>query len=220
MVSRTGRPGRRGDHGFTIVELLVAITILGVITVPLGNVVISYLRSTDATTARLIESHDAQISSAYWAQDVASIGVHSPANPFGLIQSVETGVAYISSLYPCGTAGTTPIVSLAWDDASGPGVTATLVRVAYVVVPTATGPTELHRLRCNGSAEVVSDVILAHDLDPSTPPTVACPTTVAECTPGPPTTVPKTVQLTLTIKDPQNPGPAWVVRLTGQRRQS
>jgi prepilin-type N-terminal cleavage/methylation domain-containing protein len=208
---------RRGADGFTLVELLVAIVILGIITVPLSSVAIGFFRSADATTARLIESHDVQIATAYWAQDVASIGTHSTTSPFALNQSVETDVAYNAGLYQCGAAGTpNAIVRLAWDDSSGPGA-ATLVRVAYVVqaAPGQTQLTELHRLRCNGSAVVVSDVAVAHDLDPSTLPALVCSTT---CTASP--AVPRSVTLTLTIKDPKNLGGAYVVGLTGQRRQS
>jgi prepilin-type N-terminal cleavage/methylation domain-containing protein len=206
---------RRGADGFTLVELLIAIVILGIITVPLSNVVIGFFRSADATTARLIESHDVQIATAYWAQDVASIGTRSTTSPFALNQSVETGVAYNAGLYQCGAAGTpSAIVRLAWDYSSGPGTTATLVRVAYVV-QTFSGQTELHRLRCDGSAVVVSDVTVAHDLDPSTLPALVCSTS---CTASP--TVPKSLTLTLTIKDPKNLGAAYVVKLTGQRRQS
>ena len=203
---------RRGADGFTLVELLVAIVILGIITVPLSNVVIGYFRNADATTARLIESHDVQIASAYWAQDVASIGMRSTTSPFALNQSVETGGRH-QPVSPVRPARERAIVRLAWDDSSGPGVT-TLVRVAYVV-QTVSGQTELHRLRCEGSAAVVSDVTLAHDLDPSTPPALGCSTT---CTASP--AVPKSVTLTLTIKDPKNLGGAYVVTLTGQRRQS
>lgn len=208
------RPG--GDNGFTLVELIIAILIIGVITVPLGSVVIGYLHSTGSTTARLLESHDVQIASAYWAQDVDSIGTRSTTSPYPLTQSVETGVTYGSSLYPCGTAGTTPAVTLAWDDFTGPGAS-TLDRVAYLV-QTVSGQTQLHRLRCNGSAAVVSDVTVAHDLSPSTPPTVACSTS---CTGVPPLpAVPQTVTLTLTLTDPNSTDAPYVVSLTGQRRQS
>jgi len=203
---------RRGADGFTLVELLVAIVILGIITVPLSNVVIGYFRNTDATTARLIESHDAQISSAYWAQDVASIGTRSTTAPYPLNQSVWKGA---SSLYSCSTAGT-PIVSLAWDDFTSTG-TRTVVQVVYVA-QTVSGQTELHRVRCQGSPAMVSDVTLAHDL--STTPTVACGTSGVDnnCAAAP--DVLKFVTLTLTIKDPKNPGAPYVVNLTGQRRQS
>jgi len=215
--------GRGADKGFTLVELILAVIIIGVITVPLANVVIGYLKNVDATNARLIESHDVQIASAYWAQDVASLGTRSVTSPFPLTQSVETNVPYNSGHYPCGSdaTSTTPstpnaIVRLAWDDFSGPGAAA-VVRVVYVVVPTASGPSEMHRLRCQGSAAVVSDVTLAHDLDPSTPPALTCSTTCSGTGLMP---APKTVTLTLTLKDPKNLGAAYVVPLTGQRRQS
>lgn len=208
-----------GEGGFTLVELLLAIVIMGVISVPLSGVLIGYLQNTDTTMARLIESHDVQIASAYWAQDAASIGTRSPTN--APKQSVERDVAYNSGLYPCGAAGTpNAIVRLAWDDFSvdptTKAVTATVVSVAYVVVSTASGPTELHRLRCQGSAAVVSDVTLAHDLDPSTLPALTCGTPTTCTTP----VVPVTLELTLSIKDPKNEGTAYVVPLTGQRRQS
>ena len=68
--------------------------------------------------------------------------------------------------------------------------------------------------RAFGSAVVVSDVTVAHDLDTSTVPVLVCSTT---CTAP---AVPKSVSLTLNIKDPKNLGAAYVVTLTGQRRQS
>ncbi len=216
MMSGTGPRSPGADDGFTLVELIIAVLIMGVITVPLGDVVIGFLRNSDATTARLLESHDVQITSAYWAQDVASIGIRSPTSPYPLTQSVETGVPYASSQFPCGKdikAKTTPIVTLAWDDSIAPDDT-TLVRVAYVV-QTVAGQSELHRLRCQGSAIVLSDVTLARSLDPSTPPEAKCST---DCAAAP--EVPATVKLNLTLKDPNNHDGPYAVLLTGQRRQS
>jgi prepilin-type N-terminal cleavage/methylation domain-containing protein len=206
---------RRGDKGFTLIELLVAIAIIGIITVPLSNVVIGFLHNSDATTARLTESHDAQIASAYWAQDVSSIGTRATTSPYALNQSIETGAAYNSGLYPCGASGTpAAIVRLAWDDYANATSNGTIVRVAYVV-ETVSGQTQLHRIRCNGSSTPISDTVLAHDLIAGTPPTVTCSST---CTAAP--AVPATVVLNLTIQDPKNTGAAYAVNLTGQRRQT
>lgn len=213
MTSQTEPRSLGAEGGFTLVELIIAVLIIGVIAVPLGDVVIGFLRNSDSTTARLLESHDVQITSAYWAQDVASIGTRSPTSPYPLTQSVETGVPYAASLFPCGTSGTTPVVTLAWDDSITPDDT-TLVRVAYVV-QTSAGQRELHRLRCQGSAIVLSDVTLARGLDPSTPPSAECST---DCAAAP--AVPRTVKLNLTLKDPQNRDDPYAVVLTGQRRQS
>lgn len=225
MSTRIGRrQGTVNDDGFTLVELIIAVVIIGVISVPLTGVILSYLKNSDATTARLLESHDAQIASAYWAQDVASVGVHSPASPYPLTQSVETSVVSSSSLFPCGTTWTTPttapIVTLAWDDFSGAGASVVKDLVAYVV-RTDTGETQLHRLRCNGSATAVSDTTVAHNLDPSTPPTVGCfgqSGNSTACSAAP--LVPETITLTLTLKNAGNRGAAYIVPLTGQRRQS
>jgi|BarGraIncu01121A_1022015.scaffolds.fasta_scaffold62143_1 prepilin-type N-terminal cleavage/methylation domain-containing protein len=224
MRNRTELRGPGGDDGFTLVELIIAIIIIGVITVPLGDVVIGFLRSSDATTARLLESHDVQIASAYWARDVTSIGMRIgpgesgfETTPFALKPSVAVGTdASLSSLPPCGTTGT-PIVRFAWDDFSESGVKS-IVQVAYVLET----PTELHRIRCNSAGD--SDITLTHDL--VTPPALACPqpgeptpppTPTPTCTPSP---VPKTFLLYLSVKDQGNSGDPYSVMLAGQRRES
>jgi prepilin-type N-terminal cleavage/methylation domain-containing protein len=198
---------KRADAGFTLIELLVAIVILGIISVPLANVVIGYLRNSDAPAARMSESHDAQISAAYFSRDVASIGVRATASPYALTQSVDKTNPGAWS-YPCAIVGSTPVVQFAWDDFSS----AMPVRVAYVV---AGGGTELHRLACSGSATPTSNVVLAHDLDPANPPIISCSPT---CTAPP--AVPATVTLALTIKDTRNRGLAYTISLSGQRRQT
>ena len=50
------------DAGFTLVELLVSLVVIGLIVVPLGNAVVSILRNADVTNGRLSESHHVQIT--------------------------------------------------------------------------------------------------------------------------------------------------------------
>ena len=91
---------RRNDCGFTLVELLVVITILGMIIAPLAGVVLSYVRTSTVTTARLAESHDVQITAAYWNQDVAGMGTRSTSGSNPFTQSIELNVAATGGLYP------------------------------------------------------------------------------------------------------------------------
>jgi prepilin-type N-terminal cleavage/methylation domain-containing protein len=209
------------ESGFTLVELLMSIVILGIIAVPLGEVIIGYLKNADATVARMSESHDAQMAAAYFSQDVQAVGVRDYAATgtayFPLKQSVWTAVAPSGGLSPCGAAGSpTAVVRLAWDDfASGAAAPPTLSQAAYVLE----NGTELHRLVCQGSAAPLSDVVVAHHLV-SPFATVTCTGTTAACD-GSGAAVPATVALHLTIHDPQAAaGTQYTVHLTGQRRQS
>jgi prepilin-type N-terminal cleavage/methylation domain-containing protein len=201
----------RGDGGFTLVELLITIVILGVIAVPLSQVVLSYFVSTATTTARLTESHDEQIAAAYWQQDVASIGVRAAYDPssqtFALQQSVNRA-------FPCALPSpSSAVVTLAWNayDSSG---TATLVSVAYVTQATAT---QLVRVQCTGST-VDSTAVLTHDL--AAQPTVTCTgggvTSCADATGK----VPTSISMALSVSDPSGKGQPYTVTLTGQRRQT
>ncbi len=207
----TARRAVADDSGFTLVELLLVIVILGVIMVPLANMMLGALRQTNQSQSRLAESHDAQLAAAYWASDVASLGTRSDDDPLDpqLVTSIETNVAYNAGSYPCGTAGTpNAVVRFAWDEATGP-TTPTLVVVAYVVKPNGAVST-LHRLRCNGSNTPASDTVLAHDL-------VAAPTVQCD---GGCSGAPKFASMQLTIHDPQNREPTnYVITLSGNRRQ-
>ena len=139
---------------------------------PLGNVVIGYLHNTDATTARLSESHDAQVSAAYFAADVASIGVRStsytsdPSAPYPLIQSIEQNAPATGGLFPCGSAAVpNAAIRFGWDDYPNAASSAPIrMRVAYLTEPDAAGQLQLRRLACAGSASVVADTVLAHNL--------------------------------------------------------
>ncbi len=204
------------DDGFTLVELVVTVGILGMIVVPLTGVVLAYLRNTVDTEARLTESHDVQFAAAYWQRDVASIGVrdstYDTANhSFPLVQSI--------GLAPCGLpSGSSAAVTLAWSeftsmDSTVPPAT---VKVTYATRP-AGGVYELLRVRCGSqpSTVQVADSLLA-------PPTLACvqPDGGASCTEGG-EQVPTLVKLVLQVHD--NTGhntDAYTATLSGERRQT
>jgi prepilin-type N-terminal cleavage/methylation domain-containing protein len=206
---------RRDERGVTLVEVLVAIVVIGIIVVPLGNALLTYLRHTDEVNRRLSESHDAQIAAAYWAQDVQSVGTRDwSAHPFPLVASIEQNAPVGGGLYPCGLVGTpNAVVRFAWDDPANASGTPSVVRVAYVVM-TSGGERQLRRITCVGNATPTSTLVLAHNVDPSFTPTVTCSTA---CGSAP--AVPQSVTMTLRIRDPAN-ATAFTVTLTGQRRQS
>ncbi|HEU5270480.1 MAG TPA: type II secretion system protein [Jatrophihabitans sp.] len=209
---------RAGDAGFTLIELLVSVSILGLIALPLGNVMIGFLRNSNDTTGRLAESHDAQISAAYFAQDVASLGARDwtdTVTPYAYLQSVELAAPSTGGLYPCGTASLPDaVIRLAWDDyPNGADAAPVQTRAAYLI-ETVGGRQQLHRITCAGNATPVTDVVLAHDLVSAS---AACATS---CT-GTGTALPRRITLSLTIADPASaPGSSYSVTLTGDRRQT
>jgi prepilin-type N-terminal cleavage/methylation domain-containing protein len=205
------RPHDRGDdRGLTLIELMLAVVLLGIIVVPLASALISFFHNTNATTNRLTESHDEQIAAAYFAQDVQSIGVRDwTGAPFGLKTSVEQNVGPTAGLYPCGAASL-PAATLrfAWDDPIGD--TSSQVVVVSYVVETVGGHKELHRVRCaGGSTTPTSDIVLAHELL-----SVGTPTFTGS------STIPQSVSWTLNIRASSDSGAALVVTLYGQRRQT
>jgi prepilin-type N-terminal cleavage/methylation domain-containing protein len=207
------KPRPRGDAGFTLVELLLAIVVLGIIAVPLGDALISFFRNTTATSDRLAESHDAQISSAYFAQDVQSIGVRdwsNPAGPYKIGTSVETiNAAPKGGTFPCGlSTDANAVVRMAWDDPTGASTRRTVI-VSYVVRQVGTEK-QLHRMRCDdGTSNPTSDLVLAHNVLSVGTPVLT----------GPQAGIPQSISVTLTLKAPSDSGSLPVI-LFGQRRET
>ncbi|ADJ46219.1 hypothetical protein AMES_4394 [Amycolatopsis mediterranei S699] len=205
---------RRSDAGFTLIELLIVVVILGVVAAPIANAVIVSIKNTDATSARLAVSHDAQQSAAFFAQDVAAVGLrdYSGAVANGKVPyspSIQLGAAYDGGGQVCGTAATpVSVLRLLSDDwdTSTPAATRRTAIVAYYLAGT-----ELHRLRCLGSTTPVSDSVVAHNVAPGTP-AVTC---SSACTDA---AVPLWVKFTFTAVA-RNADP-YPITLFGQRRQT
>lgn len=208
-------PPPRREAGFTLVELLIAIVIIGVITVPLANALMGSLRNTGETQNRLELSHDAQMTAAYFAKDVSSIGVRDytgapdAAGNLPFKPSVQLNAAYNANGNTCGTAATPAatvrFLSDNWDNSVSPATVSTDI-VAYYM-----SATELHRIKCTGSAAPLSDVVVAHNVDATTL-TVTCSSTCDAVA------VPQHVTIAFTLKktgvDP------YPVTVNGQRRQT
>lgn len=212
-IKRTER-----DRGVTLIELLIAIAILGVIIGPLAAAVIVYLRNTKATTDRMAESHDAQIASAYFVHDIQSAGVRDwTTKPYNPLQSIELGVPMNGGLYGCGSAATPVLVRFAWDD---PAVGVPTVRSASYLVKEVNGERQLRRVTCPAAVgEEPPESVLAHNVDPAIAPAIVCTDAAGVGVACDTATPPATVTLTLVVRAPGDDTP-YTVTLAGQRRQT
>ncbi|HEY3608686.1 MAG TPA: prepilin-type N-terminal cleavage/methylation domain-containing protein [Pseudonocardiaceae bacterium] len=211
LTPPAGQPAR--DAGFTLIELLLVIVILGVITLPLANSVIGVLKNENAVSDRMMLSHDAQISTAFFAQDVAATGLRDYSGqvangtvPFKA--SFQLNAAYNAGGVTCGTAATPAAVLRLFSDDWDASVTPPVERmdvVAYYLVAT-----DLHRMKCVAATTTTSDVVVAHDV--SAAPTVTCSAGCAA------TSKPQQLTLAFTVTAPS--ADPYPITLTGRWRQT
>jgi prepilin-type N-terminal cleavage/methylation domain-containing protein len=196
---------RNGEAGFTLIELIVVIVILGVITVPLSSFVVSAFENTTQNQQRLSVSHDIQITSAYFSQDVANTGLRT-----GTAYTPAQSIWVNSAPPPCATGLANAVVLFEWDDwADTNGIgTRTTDSAAYVVENG-----DLHRVACSDTT-LSSDVTVAHNYVSGSASLACSPTACTNSTP------PTTVALTIQIKAAANDTSGTTTTLTGQRRQS
>ena len=107
----------RSDDGFTILELVIAMMIMGVVLAPLATAFFVTVGSSKTASQRVTNSDDAQLMSAFFADDVSSADTVSKATT-------------------CGGAST--VVQLAWTDG------AIDRKVAYASVEDTAAESELH----------------------------------------------------------------------------
>jgi prepilin-type N-terminal cleavage/methylation domain-containing protein len=141
----------RDEGGMTLIELMIAISVLGVILVPVTtSFLLGILESTSAKE-RTADSSSAQLISSYLLADIQSS------------QSVATSGS------GCGGGAGTVKLQIAWTDPDPAGDHD--VVVAYVDQPAAAaGQRELHRYICTttGGSTASDSSILALNLDTST----------------------------------------------------
>lgn len=108
------------DDGFTLIELLVGIVILGMVLGAIANALIVGLTTTNDTSQRFSESHDAQIASAYLAKDVQSaLSITNATTPScgsgALIGFSLDGGKQVSYYYGPGSGGETQVTRRSCD---------------------------------------------------------------------------------------------------------
>lgn len=167
--SKCWNRGKNGDHdGFTLVELLIVVTILPLIVGALSVGLMSVFSLQSGVSSRLSDTQDSQAVAASYQNDVQSAAYVTEQG--GLIDE-------------CSSVGSL-LLALEWDpNTSGGGYYDT---VSYVSVPVVspTGTTySLERLSCTGGTFTpTSTTTLAVDLPSSqVPPTVTCTATVTNC---------------------------------------
>jgi prepilin-type N-terminal cleavage/methylation domain-containing protein len=153
----------QGDEaGFTLMEVLIATIVAGILLVGVTSGFIVALHATTGTSDRFIESHDAQLLATYYPSDVQS------AFPNSVDTNAGTGTGC------SGASVGTNVLRLQWTQTVP---TTTAYSVSYRIYSPASGSWELRRYFCTGSPTTSSAPstyqVVAHDLaDPSNPPSI------------------------------------------------
>ena len=137
---------RRQDEGFTLVELLMAITILGIITPVMVSAIVLGLKTTAATTSQLNASHSRQELAAFFTTDVQS--------------AVTIADESSTDTTTCMSSGETLVGRLSWTDIDYTG--ASTARVVTYATVTVGIDKQLVRHACTGSA--MSTVTVVHNI--------------------------------------------------------
>ncbi len=155
MNRATFRESTRRAHpesGFTLVELLLVIVLLGIIIAPLTAGLMVGLRTTDETANRLAGSNDAQLLSIWLPPDIQSTGNQAGDVVFSPTANTEC-------------SGVSNRLGLRWRETQG-AVTTTYL-AAYAIAAEGDGRWFLRRYLCVNGGAPTSNVV-ARNLASST----------------------------------------------------
>jgi prepilin-type N-terminal cleavage/methylation domain-containing protein len=156
------------DDGFTLPELLVAITILGIIMVAIGAMITTSFRTSTTVSAELQGSRGPKVVSRYWVPDVEQAATVDAAAPCGDGDAIVTfGSLLASSAFDAPADATAGIERrVTWSEVTGPR-------------------DQLVRFVCDGTAApdrvvVVSDLKARPTVDDASKPRVTLEVTVPD----------------------------------------
>lgn len=184
-----------GDHGFTLIELVIAITLSLLIGGVVVAALITSLRVSSSTTDEVGDSTDAGLITAFLTRDAQSAGSIVPTTA---LRNTTVGVSTAATAWDsCSQAPAALVVRFSWIEWSSVQLVENKVVVTYgLASPDALNPTkkQLTRRLCRNGATTGADIVLARDLASVTATcTPACTTT---------TTTPTTMRLDVTSWGP------------------
>lgn len=151
---------RRPTDGFTLPELLVAITILGIIMVAIGAMITTSFRTSETVSAELQGSRGPKVVSRYWVPDVEQATMVASPGTGCAVEGTRV-VTMVSHDFPS-----------AFDEGADPGDAAGQDRAIAWSIVTNGRRRQLVRNVCDGTATPVRTVVVSDLKDVSGNPSV------------------------------------------------